>query len=414
MTGHDYDAIIVGAGVSGATAAILLAHAGWSVALVEKRTFPRRKVCGECVAASNLPLLDALGIGDAFDQRAGEPLRRVGLFTGEHRLIAALPRHDHPRHGWGRALGREHLDTLLVARAAALGVSVWQPWTVRATTRDGLLHACRLRSAESGADTQLRAPVLIDAHGSWEPDPLEQRPDGKRVDAPPRAGDLFAFKGNFSDADLDPDLLPVLAFEGGYGGMVVAEDGLLTIACCVRRDALRSMRARAPGARAAQAVQAHLEAACVGVRTTLAAARPRGAWLGVGPIRPGIRPLSRAPGLFAIGNAAGEAHPILGEGISMAIQSAWLLCAELVPVRAAFATGEDASLRVARAYSAAWRRGFASRIHAAAVFSHLAMRPGSAGALLPLLRRWPGILTAGARVGGKVRCVVDTATMAAT
>ena len=52
-------------------AAILLARAGWSVALVEKERFPRRKVCGECVAASNLPLLDALGIGDAFDAAAG-------------------------------------------------------------------------------------------------------------------------------------------------------------------------------------------------------------------------------------------------------------------------------------------------------------------------------------------------------
>ena len=38
-----YDAIVVGGGVAGGTAAILLAQAGWSVALVEKRPFPRRK-----------------------------------------------------------------------------------------------------------------------------------------------------------------------------------------------------------------------------------------------------------------------------------------------------------------------------------------------------------------------------------
>ena len=41
-----FDAIIIGAGVAGSTAAILLARAGWSVALVEKQHFPRRKVCG--------------------------------------------------------------------------------------------------------------------------------------------------------------------------------------------------------------------------------------------------------------------------------------------------------------------------------------------------------------------------------
>src|SRR6185369_12016136 len=61
-----FDAVIVGAGPAGSSAAILLARAGWSVALIEKQAFPRRKVCGECIAASNLPLLDALGVGGAF------------------------------------------------------------------------------------------------------------------------------------------------------------------------------------------------------------------------------------------------------------------------------------------------------------------------------------------------------------
>ena len=74
-----YDAIIVGAGPAGSTAAILLAREGWRVALIEKQVFPRRKVCGECIAASNLPLLDGLGIGDAFAALAGPELREVAL-----------------------------------------------------------------------------------------------------------------------------------------------------------------------------------------------------------------------------------------------------------------------------------------------------------------------------------------------
>jgi flavin-dependent dehydrogenase len=45
MRSH-YDALIIGAGVAGSTAAILLAQAGWSVAIMEKHRFPRRKVCG--------------------------------------------------------------------------------------------------------------------------------------------------------------------------------------------------------------------------------------------------------------------------------------------------------------------------------------------------------------------------------
>ncbi|WP_136622814.1 FAD-dependent oxidoreductase, partial [Mesorhizobium sp. 10.2.3] len=41
-----YDAVIIGAGPAGSSAALTLARRGWAVAIVEKSAFPRRKVCG--------------------------------------------------------------------------------------------------------------------------------------------------------------------------------------------------------------------------------------------------------------------------------------------------------------------------------------------------------------------------------
>src|SRR5687767_9058479 len=102
-----YDAIIVGAGPAGSTAAILLASAKWSVALVEKQAFPRRKVCGACIAASNMPILAALGIGDAFARLAGPELREVALYCGDRLLQAPLPAVPNARQPWGRALERD-------------------------------------------------------------------------------------------------------------------------------------------------------------------------------------------------------------------------------------------------------------------------------------------------------------------
>ena len=57
-----------------------------------------------------------------------------------------------------------------------------------------------------------------------------------------------------------------------------------------------------------------------------AARRRRGS--APGRCGPGTRSLYR-DGAFAIGNAAGEAHPIVGEGIAMAMRSAALLCGPL-------------------------------------------------------------------------------------
>jgi flavin-dependent dehydrogenase len=400
--GSRYDALVIGAGVAGSTAAILLADAGWSVALVEKRAFPRRKVCGECIAAPNLALLDALGVGDEFRALAGPPLERVGLYAGEDDVHADLPRlRDGAPHG--RALGRERLDTLLLARAKELGATVYQPWSVVDVERRDGAHVCTLATSRAAKSETVTATVLIDAHGSWEPSPFA----GMRARGESRASDLFAFKANFMRAHIEPGSLPVLAFDGGYGGMVLGDGGQLTIACCVRRDALRGARADAAGDSAGAAVEELLRRSCAGVRRALEGAERVGTWLSVGPIRPGRRTLWTERGGFAVGNAAGEAHPILGEGISMAMQGAFLLCARLEQQRDALLSGgrQDAA---ARLYARDWRRAFGARIRWAALFAALAMRP-AARALLPALKAWPALLAAGAIVGGKVRAAPITA-----
>jgi 2-polyprenyl-6-methoxyphenol hydroxylase-like FAD-dependent oxidoreductase len=402
-----FDVAIVGAGPAGASAAILLARAGWSVALVERQAFPRRKVCGECIAASNLPLLDALGVGAEVDARAGAELRRVALMRGDETIVAALPPGD-GIHRWGRALGREHLDTLLAEAAEAAGATRLQPWALHAIAGSAGAFTLRIRPVGSeGAEVELQAGLVVAAHGSWEPLPCER--EARREARAP--GDLFAFKANFRAAAIAADLLPVLSFAGGYGGMVVADDGIATLAGCIRADRLQALRSAEPGARAGDAFEALLRRECGGVAAALAGATRIGAWLASGPLRPGIR-IGAGDGIFRIGNAAGEAHPIVGEGISMALQSAFVLAASIVARRSALvgATTAAAAQRQALvAYEALWRRRFARRLRVAAAFAHVAMRPPLARLAWPLVRRWPGVLTEGARLSDKTRCAPEAA-----
>ena len=149
-----FDVAIVGAGPAGASAAILLARAGWSVALVERQSFPRRKVCGECVAASNLALLDALGVGAEVDSRAGAELRRVALMRGDETIVAPLP----PAGGgfrWGRAIGREHLDTLLADAAEHAGATRLQPCSLQSIAGAAGEFVLTVRPAARSAATSM-------------------------------------------------------------------------------------------------------------------------------------------------------------------------------------------------------------------------------------------------------------------
>jgi flavin-dependent dehydrogenase len=420
-----FDAIVVGAGPAGSSVAILLATAGWSVALVEKQQFPRRKVCGECIAASVLPLLDQLGIGKALDEVAGAELKHVALVGRATTVCAPLPAFEHPDHAWGRAVDREHLDALLLARACDVGVTLFQPWMASEVGGNPGNFFCRIRAGNGEVDggrepvtaadgsrtsARLTAPVLIAAHGSWSAlrglDAADSLAPLASLRAPPRASDLFAFKANFTATSLRPGVISVLAFAGGYGGMVLARGGSATVACCVRRDRLAAGRLKLAGMTAGDAVEAILEESCAGVREALRGAERAGKWLSVGPIRPGIRVTGEAGGAFRVGNAAAEAHPVIGEGISMALQSSCLLADQLIRAREADDALCQTTLEAVRKqYAQAWKARFSRRLGVASALAGLAMRP-QAELLLPLIKTWPSLLAHAARISGKVRPAV--------
>jgi len=395
MKSRRFDAIVVGGAVSGASCALRLARAGWSVAVVEKEAFPRRKVCGEFLSATNWRVIDELGIRPDVESLGGEPVSRVAVYAGDDIIEAPMPSLAGRPGIRGAAVARADLDARLLALASEHGAEVFQPARVTGCDSDDALRRVAVKTAD-GSKRELAAPVAVAAHGSWGASPLATFPDSRAA----RPSDLFGFKAHFRGGRLAAGLMPLFVFDGGYGGLVESSHGLLSLSCCVRRDRLARIRSgsshRSPG----EAVIEHLRRHVKGVARDLSGAETEGGVLSTGPIRPGIRPKWR-DGFFRVGNAAGEAHPIIAEGISMALQSSWLLSDEWIRA------GREADPRaVARRYARRWRRAFAPRIHASRVFAALAMNPAATHLARRVLQTAPPLVSAGAQLSGKTKVVV--------
>ena len=118
----DFDVVIVGAGPSGSACAFWLAQAGWSVCLVEKKTFPREKTCGDGLTPRSVYQLIEMGLETevAAHGHRYQGLRGFGFGAS---LEMKWPEHPvFPNYGY--TITRFNLDGLVAERAQSLGATL--------------------------------------------------------------------------------------------------------------------------------------------------------------------------------------------------------------------------------------------------------------------------------------------------
>ena len=170
--GHVYDVVVVGAGPAGSSCGYWLADAGWDVAVVEKKVFPREKTCGDGLTPRAVRQLADMGLEGAL---AGSH-RYTGLraFGFGHSIEMQWP--EHPNFpGYGYTITRHDLDGLVAARAADAGATVLQgtevvaPVVDEGAAPDGPLPTLRgVTVKEKGSDRSrdIRARYVVVADGS--------------------------------------------------------------------------------------------------------------------------------------------------------------------------------------------------------------------------------------------------------
>ena len=70
---EQFDVVIVGGGPAGSVAARSIAAAGYTVAVLERRSFPREKLCGEFLSAEVSRTISEMGLQREFQALLPNP-----------------------------------------------------------------------------------------------------------------------------------------------------------------------------------------------------------------------------------------------------------------------------------------------------------------------------------------------------
>ncbi len=351
----EWDAVVIGAGPAGAAAAALLAEAGRRVLLAERRRLPREKVCGGCLHAGTLALLERFGRPPL---AAAAPLRRAMVYARGRAVALPL--------AGGAVLGRAELDAWLVARAQERGAHLLDG--CRAVLGSSDRGGARVRLETTAGATEVSCTLVIDASG------LAGRP---AVPAGARARVGLGLIAPASGSALAAGTVHMALGRGGYVGIVQRADRRLQVAACVRE---RLVRRYGPG----RLVDRIL------VEAGLQPLGYRQGWQGTPPLRATAGRLSTCRRV-RLGDAAAFWEPFTGEGIGWALASALRSRAALVALSGswdpdtarAWAVDQRRWLRRVqrRSRAAAWLAGGPARVRAAVAVA--ALLPAAFTWLLP-------------------------------
>ncbi len=327
-----FDVVVVGGGPSGSSCAYWLADAGWNVAVVEKKHFPREKTCGDGLTPRAVRQLADMGLEEAL---AGSH-KYSGLRAYGFGQFIEMQWPEHPNFpSYGYTITRHDLDGLVAERAVKAGATLFAGTEVVAPLVDEAaapsssdlptLRGVTVKDKESGATREILARYVVVADGA--------NSRVGRMLGTNRRRDLplgMALRGYYtSDRHDDPFIeshLDIRDAEGnivpGYGWIFPMGDGRVNVGV-----GLLSTDRRWKGVNTSHLMEAFVDFApkSWGLRPETCLGPPTGGKL---PMGLSIGPRSGANVILA-GDAAGTINPFNGEGIAYGYETGRLAAAAL-------------------------------------------------------------------------------------
>ncbi|MDJ0646892.1 MAG: NAD(P)/FAD-dependent oxidoreductase [Flavobacteriaceae bacterium] len=335
------DILIIGGGLAGLTSAIDLSQKGLNVVLLEKNEFPRHKVCGEYVSNEVLPYLHSLGF-DPFDFGA----KKIDTFllsskTGTQ-ITSNLPL-------GGFSMSRYTLDTALAEKAKDAGVIILYE-TVSAVTFD----KDRFQITTKNGSNYL-AKMVIGAYGKRSN--LDKHLNRQFIKT---NSAYLAVKAHYK-GDLPDNIVALHNFKGGYCGLSKVENDRINACYIVDYKSFKKHKNIDDFQQKVLCQNPLLKTFFD--NAAMVSEKP----LTISQISFSNKRLIEDHVLMC-GDSAGMIHPLCGNGMSMAIQSAQLVSSLLY---AFFSQKINSRTELELAYQKAWNQEFRDRLRTGRLLARL-------------------------------------------
>jgi menaquinone-9 beta-reductase len=162
--GHRHDLLVIGAGPAGSAAGYWAAEHGLDVVMVERKTFPREKTCGDGLTPRAVKQLHDMGLTGTL-----ESFHRItGLRAIAHGRTLELRWPEHPIYpDYGYVIRRAELDTFVAENAERRGAVLLQHTEAYTPIlRNGMLVGATVHDHDTGISDELHARYVIVADGS--------------------------------------------------------------------------------------------------------------------------------------------------------------------------------------------------------------------------------------------------------
>jgi menaquinone-9 beta-reductase len=364
-----YDVAVIGAGPAGSALATYLSDRAWSVALIERRSLPQHKVCGEFLSPEVQGTLRRLGLYEPICRAMPQQLQRAALISSRGTELLL----DLPAAAWG--LSRYTMDALLADEAQRRGAVLLGNSEVLAIRPAEAGWAVELRSA--GERSEIMARTVVLACGRHPRASLRPR----KVAAGRTS--YVGLSCHYTELSM-PAQVSLLLFPGGYVGLNPVEGGMVNMAMLVTRE-----RFRQAGGTIERMLEAARQANPGFDRLVRNASICSGSMLAVAPVETNA-PSVAWDEVARIGDAVTMIPPLCGDGMAMAMRSAEL-CA---PLAHHYLAGGITLASWQARYQAAWSQEFRGRLRAGRMLERLLMANPLGDMLLAAGRMLPGAAAA--------------------